>query len=245
MKTTGNTVLVTGGATGIGLELARALLRRGNEVIVCGRRRDRLESARSADPALRVREADVADPESRARMVEWIAAEHPRLNMLVNNAGIQHLFTFADGASALAGVDEEISINLAAPIHLTTLLLPQLAAQPESAVVNVSSGLAFAPLAHMPVYCATKAALHSLTMSLRHQLRDTTVRVFEVIPPIVASELGAAHRPPEANRSAMPAAAAAEAIVAALEADVFEVAFGGAEELRAKQDALFPLMNRA
>ena len=244
MKITGNTVLITGGATGIGLELARVLLERGNEVMICGRRRDRLESARSTNPGLHLRVADVADPGSRARLVEWIASDHPRLNMLVNNAGVQHLFRFAE-ASGLAAIDEEIGINLAAPIHLTTLLLPRLAAQPESAVVNVSSGLAFAPLAHMPVYCATKAALHSLTMSLRHQLRDTTVRVFEVIPPIVASELGAAHRPPEMNRSAMPAAAAAGAIVAALEADVFEVAFGGAEELRVKRDALFPFMNRA
>jgi uncharacterized oxidoreductase len=244
MKITGNTVLITGGATGIGLELARALLRRGNEVVVCGRRRERLEAARSAEPALHVRAADVADPQSRARLVEWIAAEHPRLNMLVNNAGVQHLFRFAE-ASGLASVDQEISINLAAPIHLTAMLLPRLAGQPQSAVVNVSSGLAFAPLAHMPVYCATKAALHSLTMSLRHQLRDTTVRVFEVIPPIVASELGAVHRPAEMNRSAMPSAAAAEAIVAALEADTFEVAFGGAEELRAKRDALFPFMNSA
>lgn len=245
MRVNDNTVLITGGASGIGLELARALLRRGNEVIVCGRRAGRLDAARADNPGLHARVADVADPDSRAALVAWLRTDFPTLNVLVNNAGVQRLFEFREGLARLPEVDRELAINLAAPIHLTAMVLPILLEQPEAAIVNVSSGLAFAPLAQMPVYCASKAALHSLTMSLRHQLRDTQVRVFEAIPPLVASELGAEHRPPEANRTAMPAATAAAAIVAALENDVFEVAIGEAERLRDKREALFPFMNRA
>ena len=245
MKVTGNTVLITGGATGIGLALARALLERGNEVIICGRRADRLSAARSASPGLRIRVADVSDRASRADLVAWVRDAFPRTNVLVNNAGIHHLIDFRGGPSELAKVDEEIATNLAAPIHLTSMMLPLLASQPAAAIVNVSSGLGFAPLAGMPVYCATKAALHSLTMSLRHQLRETHVKVFEIIPPTVASELGAGHRPSEVNSSAMPAETAAAGIVEALEGDVLEVALGDAEKLRSKRDALFAVMNQS
>ncbi|MGD1147301.1 MAG: SDR family oxidoreductase [Thermoanaerobaculaceae bacterium] len=245
MKITGNTVLITGGATGIGLALAKALLERGNEVIVCGRRADRLTAARTSNPSLRVRVADVADAKSRADLLAWIRDSFPRTNVLVNNAGVQHLVDFQGGAAELAKADEEIATNLSAPIHLTSLMLPLLASRPEAAIVNISSGLGFAPMARMPVYCATKAALHSLTVSLRHQLRETRVKVFEVIPPIVTSDLGADHRLAEANRAAMPAEAAAAAIVAGLEGDVLEIAIGDAENLRAKRDALFEAMNRS
>jgi uncharacterized oxidoreductase len=244
MQVIGNTVLITGGATGIGLALAKALLERGNEVIICGRRPDRLTAARTANPGLRVRVADVSDRASRADLVAWLRDAFPRTNVLVNNAGIQHLVDFRGGAAELVKADEEIATNLAAPMHLTSLMLPMLASQPRAAIVNVSSGLGFAPLAQMPVYCATKAALHSLTMSLRHQLRETHVQVFEVIPPIVASDLGAGHRPAEANKSAMPAETAAAGIVEALEGDVLEVALGEAEKLRSKRDALFAVMNK-
>ena len=242
MRVAGNTVLITGGATGIGLELARALLRRGSDVIICGRRRERLEEARAADPALHIRVADVADERSRQDLAAWMASEFPRLNVLVNNAGVQYRFDIR--SDDVAKADEEIAINLAAPIHLTSLFLPQLQRQEEAAIVNVSSGLGFAPLAHMPVYCATKAALHSLTLSLRHQLRGTSVKVFEMIPPIVTSELGAGHRPPEMNRTAMPADVCAAAIVQGLENDVYELAIGDAVNLREKREAMFPIMNR-
>jgi uncharacterized oxidoreductase len=244
VERSGNTVLITGGATGIGLELARGLLRRGNEVIICGRRRERLDAAKSADPALHTRVADVCDRQSLADLVSWVQEAFPRLNVLVNNAGVQHLFRFQPEPSELAKADEEIVTNLVAPIRLTSLLLPLLSGQREAAVVNISSGLGFTPLADVPVYCATKAALHSLTLSLRHQLRATRVRVFEVIPPMVTSELGAAHRPPEANARAMPAEVAAAGILEALDGDVFEVALGEAENLRSRRDALFSMMNK-
>lgn len=242
MNLSGNTILITGGATGIGFELARALVDRGNEVIICGRRAAKLDEAQRAIPALKTHVADVASAESRAELVRWLEAEFPRLNVLVNNAGVQHRLDLRDVAN-LGLAEEEVATNFLAPIHLTALLLPLLERQPAAAIVNVSSGLAFAPLARMPVYCATKAALHSLTLSLRHQLRETAVRVVEVIPPLVKSDLGAWHRPPQLNDIAMPADVAAADIVRGLEQDEDEIAIGDSANLRAKREELFAVMN--
>ncbi len=242
MKISGNTILITGGATGIGLALARALRERDNEVIICGRRAERLDQAKLMVPGLHVRTADVSSSDSREDLARWIASEFPRTNILVNNAGVQHRVDLTD-PDELGRARQEVEINFLAPMFLTALMLPQLTRQETAAVVNVSSGLAFAPLAHMPVYCATKAALHSMTLSLRHQLRKSSVRVFEVAPPLVRSELGAAHRPAELNRQGMPAGTAAEEIVRALESDQHELAIGDAANSRAKREALFPLMN--
>lgn len=239
MKLTGNTILITGGATGIGFELAAALAQRGNEVIICGRRADRLDQAKARVPQLHTHVADVRDTRALAA---WAVAAFPALNVLVNNAGVQHLFDF--NTPDFAKANEEIAINLLAPIELTAMLLPHLQQQADAAIVNVSSGLGFAPLARMPIYCATKAALHSLTMTMRYQLRQTGIRVFEIIPPIVASELGAAHRPPQMNETAMPAKTAAELAISALERDEYESALGEAASLREKREALFDVMNR-
>ncbi len=244
MHLSGNTILVTGGATGIGLALAAEFVRRGNDVIICGRRQDRLDRAQEQIPQLHTRHADVADPASRRDLLEWVTTEHPSLNVLVNNAGIQHLVNFTAAARDLERADEEISINFVAPIHLSADLLPHLTRQPRAAIVNVTSGLGFAPLAHMPVYCATKAAMHSLTMSMRHQLRGTSVAVYEVIPPIVASELGSAHRAPQVNATAMPAETAAAVVMEGLRNDQLEIPIGDAAKLMAQRDAAFPFMNR-
>ncbi|MEI6208379.1 MAG: SDR family NAD(P)-dependent oxidoreductase [Desulfuromonadales bacterium] len=243
MQLTGNTILITGGATGIGLVLAQGLLERGNEVIICSRRHERLEAAQAANPGLHIRVCDVSDHNARISLVSWLADNFPSLNILINNAGVQHLYNFRDSHSNPAKPNEEIAINLGAPIHLTTLLLPLLESQTTAAVVNVSSGLGFTPLARVPVYCATKAALHSLTMSLRHQLRNTNVRVFEVIPPLVTSELGFPHRSEEVNSSAMPTEDAVAEIIAGLEKDIFELAIDRAKNLVSKREELFALMN--
>lgn len=219
MQLTGNTFLITGGATGIGFDLAEALVARGNEVIICGRRRDRLEAAKERVPQLHIREADVADARALA---SWAAVNFPALNVLVNNAGVQHAVSFLDEDRDFAKATEEIATNLIAPIELTTLLIPHLLKQPHAAIVNVTSGLAFAPLARMPVYCATKAALHSLSTTMRYQLKGTSVRVFEMIPPIVATELGVEHRPPHMNAVAMTSKTAAQLMIEALERDEYE-----------------------
>ena len=189
-------------------------------------------------PALKTIVAEVSDRADRERLAQSL----PKTNILVNNAGVQHLFDFRD-PSQLARIDEEIAINLTALILLSTLFIPVIEKNEQPAIVNISSGLAFAPLARIPIYCATKAAVHSLTMSMRHQLGDT-IRVFEVIPPIVTSELGAYHRPQEVKDRAMPVDAAVARMIEGLERDEFEIAVGEAENMRAKRDALFPFMNR-
>ncbi|MFD2055809.1 SDR family oxidoreductase [Mesorhizobium calcicola] len=193
LKLAGNTILITGGATGIGLALARRLSEQGNQVIVCGRKEEALANARAEVPAFATRVCDIADAESRRSMVEWLKAEYPNLNVVINNAGVQHHrdFTRDPGIETL---DQEVAINLTAPIHLIALLLPMLKERQNAAIVNISSGLAFSPMADVPVYCATKAAIHSFTLSLRHQLKQTGIRVVEIAPPIVDTGLGGGTR---------------------------------------------------
>ena len=242
MRVSGNTVLITGGATGIGLALARELIARDNEVIICGRRDERLERAERAVEGLHIRRADVSTDEGRLELAKWASETFPNLNILVNNAGVQYRVDLCDPRE-LPKVDEEIATNLIAPIHLGMIFASHLEQRENAAIVNVTSGLAFAPMATMPVYCATKAALHSLTLSLRHQLRHSNVRVFEVAPPLVTSELGSTHRPPTVNEMGMPAEIAAQAIVQAFEHDEYELAIGDAARSREKRESLFSVMN--
>jgi uncharacterized oxidoreductase len=233
MKTSGNTILITGGATGIGLALAEAFLQAGNEVLVCGRRAEKLEQARLLLPALHTLQCDVADAEKRQALFDWATSQFPSLNVLVNNAGIQQQIDLRAGADSLLNVEDEIEINLTAPIHLSALFIPQLARQAEAAIINISSGLGFVPLAFMPVYCATKAALHSFSLSMRRQLRDTPVKVFEIIPPTTDTELdrGARSRREQADRG-IPPGEVAQATLQALAADEYELAVGRAQGLR-------------
>src|SRR4051794_35155809 len=153
----GRTWLITGGATGIGLALAKAVAQRGNRVIICGRNPQSLDRACTEDPKLIARQCDVTDTTSRGELANWLAAEYPDLSVLVNNAGVQVPRDFR-ASDATHDLDTEIATNLAAPIHLIEGLLPQLSRQPEATIVNITSGLAYAPLAVFPVYCATKAA---------------------------------------------------------------------------------------
>jgi uncharacterized oxidoreductase len=243
MKTSGNTVLITGGATGIGFALAEALAKRSNEVVICGRRRERLQEARQRIPQLTVKVCDVSRAASRNTLARWLEKRFPALNILVNNAGIQRPFDFLAGRRDLPTADQEIATNLAAPIHLTALLLPLLRKQSAAAIVNVSSGLGFTPLATVPVYCATKAGIHSLSMTLRHQLRNTPVKVFEIIPPIVQSELHGERWRPDPSRRIMTSEEAAAGIVAAMESDRYEAALGVAVNLREQREKLFPMLN--
>src|SRR5262249_10293968 len=198
LKTSGNTVLITGGGTGIGFALAQEFMSRGNGVVICGRRIKRLQSAKKQLPGLQTRVCDVSKAASRKSLVEWLASSFPALNILVNNAGIQCAIDFRTGRN-LPQVDAELFTNLAGPIHFSALLILHLLKQKGSAIVNISSGLAFPPLAAVPVYCATKAAIHAFTLSLRHQLRNTGVRVFEAAPPIVRTELAGRRSRPEGD----------------------------------------------
>jgi uncharacterized oxidoreductase len=190
MNLSGNTILVTGGASGIGLALARRFHDRRNTVIISGRREDRLAEVKKDFPAINMRVADVSDPVSRKELTEWAVSEFPDVNVLVNNAGIQRRIDLKSPED-WEKTRSEIEINLDAPIHFTQLLYSHLASKPSAAIVNVTSGLSFIPLANVPVYCATKAALHSFTLSLRWQLKETPVEVVEIIPPAVDTDLQA------------------------------------------------------
>jgi uncharacterized oxidoreductase len=243
MKTSGNTVLITGGGSVIGLALAETLLHRDNEVIICGRRRERLQKAKSRNPGLHIRVCDVSRPASRRTFVGWLMSEFKALNLLVNNAGIQRPFDFLKGARDLASADEEIATNLAAPLHMSTLMIPYLRRKQKAAIVNISSGLAFTPLAAVPVYCATKAAIHSLCLTMRRQLQETSVRVFEIAPPIVATELSGRRRRPDGDEDIMLAEEVAMGILEALEQDNYEVALGSAANLHRMREGLFSAIN--
>jgi uncharacterized oxidoreductase len=243
MNLTGNTVLITGGASGIGFALARQLSDRGNRVIICGRSEESLEKAKAQAPALLTRVCDVADPESRRALLAWLKTAHPGLNVVINNAGVQYRRSFTD-ITALQDLDQEVSINFTAPIHLIGEVLPLLRQQPQSVIVNVSSGLAFSPMADVPVYCATKAAIHSFTLSLRHQLRATGVLVVELAPPIVDTGLGSGTRSEGTARQQLmsPEDFATEAL-AQLESDQVEIMVGMAANTRKLGEALFDRMN--
>jgi uncharacterized oxidoreductase len=243
MKANGNTVLITGGGTGIGLALAEQLVRRDNTVIICGRRRQRLLAAKKRIPGLVMRVCDVSRPASRKTLVQWIIAKFGNLNILVNNAGIQRAVDFTRGSRDLSDADEEVATNLIAPIHLSALLIPHLRRRKDAAIINVSSGLAFTPLAVVPVYCATKAAIHSLSLTLRFQLRDTSVRVFEIAPPMVSTDLSGRRRRPDGNEHAMSPEEAAQGIINAMENDAYEAALGSAAGLHREREALFSMIN--
>jgi len=235
LKINGNTILITGGATGIGFALAEVFLKEGNEVVICGRRKNRLQEAKEKLPAVHIRRCDIADPAERTALLKWTVDNFKNLNVLVNNAGIQRQIDFTNGVDEYQGEEKEIVINLLAPVHLSALFIPHLLRRQDAAIVNISSGLGFVPLAIMPVYCATKAALHSFSCSLRHQLRNTTVKVFEIIPPTVDTELdqGARAKRGQADRGIKPEEVA-EATILGLHKDDYELAIGRADFLRMK-----------
>lgn len=185
MEASGNTILITGATAGIGRALALEFQRAGNTVIVAGRRTDILEEMASEYPGLVAIPLDVADAEAIAEFSARVTADYPALNVLINNAGIMRREQGIDLASAEAIV----TTNLLGPIRLTSALLPHLMGQPRSTIINVSSGLAFVPFIHTPTYCATKAAIHSWTVAMREQLRNSGVEVIELIPPAVQTEL--------------------------------------------------------
>lgn len=187
MKTSGNTILVTGGGSGIGRELARRWHDLGNTVIVAGRSARTLAETAEGHAKIHTMSFDVADPADIARLAKEVTAAHPSLNVLVNNAGIMR-YEDVSAPRDLEDAEATITTNLLGPIRLTDALLEQLKAQADAAVVNVSSGLAFVPMPRAPTYSATKAALHSYTIALREKLRGK-VEVIEIIPPAVQTEL--------------------------------------------------------
>jgi len=190
MELAGSTVLITGGGSGIGYALARQLVSHDCRVIICGRRREQLEKARRELPELSSIECDVSSEAGRLSLFSRVTKKFPRFNILINNAGIQHRPPPFTQRQDWISHRTEIATNFDAPLHLSMLFIPHLLEQTHGAIINISSGLAFKPLSFMPTYCATKAALHSFTISLREQLKATPIKVVEVIPPIVKTDLG-------------------------------------------------------
>ena len=232
MKTNGNTILITGGATGIGFALAEAFAKAGNKVLICGRRRAKLEEAREKLPRIQVRQCDLSQKEDRESFCNWVKDNYKDLNILVNNAGIQRAIDIRKGTAELLRGEDEVQVNLFAPIHLSAYFAPLLLEKKEAAIINVSSGLGFVPIAAMPVYCATKAGIHMFSVSLRHQLKGTSVKVFEIVPPAVDTELGkGTTRDSEQEYRGIPPSEVAIATMRALKNNEYEIVVGEAKDL--------------
>jgi uncharacterized oxidoreductase len=186
MKIAKNKILITGGASGIGLGLTEKFISEDNTVIICGRREAALNEVAEKFPSVITKACDLSYEEERIELFNWVAKNHPDLNVLVNNAGIQNWMSILDN-DFYEKSNDEIAINITAPIHLTKLFLNL---KSLDTIMNVTSGLSFIPFSKVPVYCATKAFLRSFTLSLRHMLKTTNTEVIEIIPPALNTELG-------------------------------------------------------
>jgi uncharacterized oxidoreductase len=234
MKMQSNTIFITGGTSGIGRGLAEAFHKLGNQVIIAGRRENRLHSICAANPGMRHFVLDVMDLSSIKSTARKVIQEFPGLNCVFNNSGVQIRHDFAAGKP----IDdtllvEEIHTNLLGLVRISAEFLPHLKGQKDAALLNVSSGLAFVPLAVYPVYCATKAAVHSFSLSLRHQLKGSTVKLIELIPPYVATELGGIAKVPTGALQPMSLELFIAETMNELAGDADEIAIAGAKNLLA------------
>jgi uncharacterized oxidoreductase len=215
MKMTGNTILITGGTSGIGRALAETFAARGNNVIIAGRRQQLLDDIAKQTKGITGISLDVADPASIERFIKDVKNRFPDLNVLVNNAGIARLEDYTADAIDLTEALATVQTNLLSVMQLTAALLPSLKGKPNATIITTTSGLAFIPLPSTPTYCATKAFLHSWLESLRFQLRDSHVEILELAPPYVQTELGG---PQQASDSrAMPLKAFIDEVMQILE----------------------------
>lgn len=201
MNTTGNTILITGGGSGIGRGLAEAFHALDNQVIIAGRSQKALDETTAANPGIKALTFDIANPADIRSFATRLVTEFPSLNVLINNAGIMSFENLLEQGD-LGDAEAIVATNLLGPMRLTAALLPLLQKQPRASIMTVSSGLAFVPMSTTPTYCATKAAIHSYTQSLRYQLRESNVEVLELIPPYVQTTLTGDHQ--ASDPAAMP-----------------------------------------
>lgn len=187
MTLKGNTILITGGSSGLGMQMAKAFLERGNTVIICSRSKEKLQQANLALPELITYECDLANRAACEEMVAWLMRYHPALNMLINNAAIVHREDFVQGISMIEKLYQEVSTNFLAPVVLIKLLYPLLVRQSNAHIINITTGLVYIPHTVYPFYNSTKAALHAFTQVLRQQLKNSPVKVTEVLFPAVAT----------------------------------------------------------
>jgi uncharacterized oxidoreductase len=239
MKISGNKILITGGASGIGLGLTERFIQEGNTVIICGRREDVLAAVAVKFPTVITKVCDLSDESERIDLFNWVAEYHPDTNVLINNAGIQNWMR-VEADSFYDKAHEEITTNVLAPIHLANLFA---GLKSIDTIMNVTSGLAFIPMAKAPVYCATKAFMRSFTLSLRRQLKDANVEVIEIIPPALNTDLGGKG----IHDAYPPVSEFIEAIFEQLKEGKLELTFGMSEgRLKANNDTIvtgFNMMN--
>ncbi|MCU7615009.1 SDR family NAD(P)-dependent oxidoreductase [Chryseobacterium sp. GMJ5] len=228
MNITNNTILITGGGSGIGLEIAKAL-NATNKIIIVGRNKEKLDSAAQGLENVSTIQADVTHEDDINRLYEEVKTTFGRLNILINNAGFAHYYTISENSQTHDKAWEEFTTNYFAPIRMTEKFLPLLKEQSEAAVVNVSSIVGFVPGASLPTYSDSKAALHSYTQVLRHQLaKDTSVKVFELMPPLVNTDFSAEIGGKE---NGIPPSVVADDLVKALQENKYEVRVGFTESL--------------
>lgn len=234
MNISDNTILITGGTSGIGLALATKFLDLGNTVIVTGRNQNTLNEIQKKFSKIYTIQSDASDPRAIAALYERIINDFPSLNIVVNNAGIMRKINLHDSGSDLWDLTREIDTNLSGPIRLVAQFLPHLKSKPSAAIVNVSSGLAFVPFPISPVYSATKAGLHFFTECLRVQLKNTHVKVFELAPPATDTSLlrGEFTEEDLAGVKAMDVQVLAEHAINGLKNDVLEIRPGQANSLK-------------
>ncbi|MBF9141117.1 SDR family oxidoreductase [Hymenobacter properus] len=233
MNISNQTVLITGGGSGIGLAIAKTLTEKGNRVVIVGRNEAKLQAAATQLPGVTTIATDITNETDVTRLVQRVHAEFSDLSVLINNAGQASAYQLTAGSDAFAKASVEITTNYLAMIRLTELLLPVLGQQPEAAIVNVSSILAYAPSAGVPTYSASKAAVHSYTQALRHTLKASSVRVFELMPPLVNTEFSTEI----GGENGIPPQQVADELLAGLAK--------GDEEIRVGQTAQFYEFSRA
>ena len=232
MKISNNKILITGGASGIGLGLTERFIKEKNMVIICGRRESLLREISNKFPTVVTRRCDLSVAKEREDLYKWVSEQHADLNVLINNAGIQQWMSISDG-NFYQRAKDEIAINIEAPVHLTSLFTKLKSLE---TIINVTSGLSFAPLAKVPVYSATKAFFHSFTLSLRHLLKPKNIEVIELIPPALNTDLGGKGL----HNQAPPVKTFIDAVFEQLQQGKTELTFGfsetmiqaGPEELR-------------
>lgn len=245
MNITNNTILITGGGSGIGLEIAKSL-NASNKIIIAGRNKEKLDAAAEGLDNFFTIQADITNEKDVNRLVEEIKLNFGGLNILINNAGHAYAYTLSDTSDTYTKASAEFETNYFAPIRLTEKLLPLLKQEENSAVVNVSSIVAFAPGSHVPTYSDSKAALHSYTQLLRHELaKDTSVKVFELMPPLVNTDFSAEIGGKE---NGIPPSEVADSFVKGLLEDTYEIRVGNTETLYtsffAGSEGAFSVMNK-
>jgi len=226
MKLSNNIVFITGGASGIGLSLAKAFITHNNKVIICGRNLDKLDQAKKKVPSIHVIRCDVTNRDDIRKTIEFFTSQGLDPNILVNNAGIQHRYDLLHEINADDKIREEIEINFTSVASLTYRLLPILMKSPQAAIINISSFLGIVPKGSAPVYCATKAALHVFSKALRYQCEKSSIKVFEVLTPLVETDMTKGR---EDDAGKISPDKLASSVLRGIEADRYEITPGKAK----------------